>query len=311
MKKSVLLVVLAIFLLAACGQKQTGNEWLTSDDVVVAVDETFRGIMEEEAETFGLRYPTAAMKPFFCSEDSAIRLLLDDSIRMCIATRPLSKAEKEIVASHTLSVTSSPIATDALALIVNKANSDSLITLDEIKGIVAGKITRWEQLKNSRRKGELKLVFDHSGSSTVRFMKDSLNGGRDLAGNVFAQGSNLAVIQAVKENPEIIGVIGANWLNANGDTALSSFKGLDFNVLKVSRFTGEGEAYFRPFQYYIATGEYPLLRTVYVMTTDPRTKSMMKNFYFFLKGQVGQTIICDHSQMLPHMPVQVKDVSVK
>ena len=38
---------------------------------------------------------------------------------------------------------------------------------------------------------------------------------------------------------------------------------------------------------------------------------MLRNFFFFVKGQKGQTIICNNSQLLPITPVQVKSVSVK
>lgn len=300
----------ALLVLTACGNKKPSENWLTSDDVRVSIDETFRPIMQEEAETFALKHPEAAMLPYFCSEDSAIRLLVSDSVRLCVATRRLNDRELDIVRSHTLKALHSQIATDAFALIVNKNNSDSLITLPEIKKIVSGEITRWEQLAHSTRKGELKLVFDNSGSSTVRFMRDSLCNGRELSGNLFAQGSNLAVIDAVRENPDIIGVVGTNWLKGKEDSVLTSFRSLDINVMKVSRTSGSDEFFCRPFQYYIATGEYPLLRSVYVICTDPRSTSMTKNFYFFLKGQRGQLIICNNSQMLPRTQVQVKDVSI-
>uniref|UniRef100_UPI004024DA8C hypothetical protein n=1 Tax=Alloprevotella sp. TaxID=1872471 RepID=UPI004024DA8C len=53
------------------------------------------------------------------------------------------------------------------------------------------------------------------------------------------------------------------------------------------------------------------MRSGYAIHSDPRSQSMLKNFYFYLKGQKGQTIICNNSQMLPITPVQVKDVSIK
>ena len=68
--------------------------------------------------------------------------------------------------------------------------------------------------------------------------------------------------------------------------------------------------FFRPYQYNIATAEYPLLRSVYVICTDPRSQSLERVFYFFLKGQKGQLIICNYSQMLPITPVQIKAVSI-
>ncbi len=302
--------VMCITLATSCGNHRKSTNWLTSDDVHIAVDETFRPIMEEEMKVFSAKYPEAGMKPVFCSENEAIRLLASDSLRLIVSTRKLNAAEKKMVASHTLTARESPVATDALALVVSKQNADSLITLDEVKGIVTGRITRWEQLAHSSRKGKLKFVFDDAGSSTVRFMVDSICRGSKFQGNLYAQGSNEAVMETVKNDPDVIGVVGANWLKNAADSALSSFANLDVRVMKVSRFSAPDEMFVRPYQYYIATGEYPLLRSVYVITTDPRVSSMVKNFFYFLTGQSGQLIICNSSQLLPHMPVQVKDVSV-
>lgn len=304
-----LVAAVCITLATSCGsnhRKPAG--WRTSDDVHIAVDETFRDIMEEEIETFGLLNPASAMKPVYCSEDSAIRMLLRDSVRCAITTRKLSKDELDVLKNYKLDAKQAMIATDAFALIVSKDNPDTLITVSEIRDIVSGRITRWEQLKHSGKKGELKLVFDNSGSSTVRYMRDSLLAGQQVAGNLYAQGSNQAVIDAVKDNPEIIGVVGANWLKGKSDSVLTSFENLDVKVLKVAHKDGKNEIGWRPYQYRILTGDYPLIRSVYVILTDPRVRSYTKSFFYFLKGQKGQTIICNSSQLLPYTPVQYKSI---
>lgn len=304
-----LVAAVCITLATSCGSNhRKPATWRTSDDVHIAVDETFRDIMEEEIETFGLLNPSSAMKPVYCSEDSAIRMLLRDSVRCAITTRKLSKDELDVLKNYKLDAKQAMIATDAFALIVSKDNPDTLITVSEIRDIVSGRITRWEQLKHSGKKGELKLVFDNSGSSTVRYMRDSLLVGQQVAGNLYAQGSNQAVIDAVKDNPEIIGVVGANWLKGKSDSVLTSFENLDVKVLKVARKDGKNEIGWRPYQYRILTGDYPLIRSVYVILTDPRVRSYTKSFFYFLKGQKGQTIICNSSQLLPYTPVQYKSV---
>lgn len=304
-----LVAAVCITLATSCGSNhRKPATWRTSDDVHIAVDETFRDIMEEEIETFGLLNPSSAMKPIYCSEDSAIRMLLRDSVRCAITTRKLSKDELDVLKNYKLDAKQAMIATDAFALIVSKDNPDTLITVSEIRDIVSGRITRWEQLKHSGKKGELKLVFDNSGSSTVRYMRDSLLAGQQVAGNLYAQGSNQAVIDAVKDNPEIIGVVGANWLKGKSDSVLTSFENLDVKVLKVARKDGKNEIGWRPYQYRILTGDYPLIRSVYVILTDPRVRSYTKSFFYFLKGQKGQTIICNSSQLLPYTPVQYKSV---
>lgn len=304
-----LVAAVCITLATSCGSNhRKPATWRTSDDVHIAVDETFRDIMVEEIETFGLLNPSSTMKPVYCSEDSAIRMLLRDSVRCAITTRKLSKDELDVLKNYKLDAKQAMIATDAFALIVSKDNPDTLITVPEIRDIVSGRITRWEQLKHSGKKGELKLVFDNSGSSTVRYMRDSLLAGQQVAGNLYAQGSNQAVIDAVKDNPEIIGVVGANWLKGKSDSVLTSFENLDVKVLKVARKDGKNEIGWRPYQYRILTGDYPLIRSVYVILTDPRVRSYTKSFFYFLKGQKGQTIICNSSQLLPYTPVQYKSV---
>lgn len=299
-----------MFLTTSCGNHRKSADWRTSDDVHIAMDETFRPIMEELLETFQLSHIDATLYPTFCSEDSALRLLVLDSVRCCVATRELNQNELDVIASHNLGAHQSKIANDAFALIVNKENPDTLITLDELRGLVSGKITRWEQMPRSGLTGEVKLVFDQSGSSTVRYMRDSLCNGQELKGNLYAQGSNPAVIKTVMEDPTVIGVVGTNWLKGDRDTVLTSFDDLDVKVLKVSRSNDQDAIGWKPYQYRILTGDYPLIRSVYVITTDPRVRSNVKTLYFFMKGQKGQTIICNSSQLLPNLPVQNKSVNI-
>lgn len=314
MRKFTFLLLLAALLTAACGTnpKAAYND-LHEDDVRFAADESFQPILSELSDLYALRKPEATMMPVYCSEDSALRLLLNDSVRMAITTHPLNDKQKEFVAAHHLAVTQSKIAYDAFALIVNKANTDTVINLEELRGIIQGRITDWKQLEVTHRSGKLSLVFDASGSSTVRYMKDSLNGGKELKGNIFAQGSNLKVIEAVKENPNVIGVVSTDWLRQQkGDsTTIQSFQGLDVNVMLVGKLGKKAGDWQRPYQYYIATGEYPLVRSVWAINTDPRTRSTLKSFYFFLKDNVGQRVICNSSQLLPRNQVQVREVNVR
>ena len=314
MRKFTFLLLLITLLATACGTnpKAAYND-LHEDDVHFAADESFQPILSELSDLYALRKPEATMMPVYCSEDSALRLLLNDSVRMAITTQPLNDKQKEFVAAHHLAVTQSKIAYDAFALIVNKANTDTVINLEELRGIIQGRITDWKQLEVTHRSGKLSLVFDASGSSTVRYMKDSLNGGKELKGNIFAQGSNLKVIEAVKENPNVIGVVSTDWLRQQkGDsTTIQSFQGLDVNVMLVGKLGKKAGDWQRPYQYYIATGEYPLVRSVWAISTDPRTRSTLKSFYFFLKDNVGQRVICNSSQLLPRNQVQVREVNVR
>lgn len=309
MKKhfAVLSILALSTLFIGCAKEKPGA-WMQENLVKVAIDETFNKIMDEEVQQFGLLHPEAKMRPYYVTEDSAIHMLIDDSVRCCIATRKLTDLEREIIKRKTGNALHSVIAYDAIALVTNKQNPDSLITVDELKKIVSGEITHWNQLERGTQKGEIKVVFDNSRSSTVRYMTDSLCFSKKLSGNLYAQGSNIEAIEAARSNPNVIAIVGVDWLRK--DDVITSFYDLDVQVMMVSRKSGKETDYFRPYQYYIATGDYPLTRSVYAITTDPRRRSSVKSFYFFLKDTKGQTIICNGSQLLPHAQVQVRDVNI-
>lgn len=294
----------------SCGSGKTQSQG-DSDSVRIAIDETFRPIMNEEIEQFRLQYPEATLDVTYCSESRALQMFLDDSVRSCLATRRLTDKEKEVLLSRQLNVMTERIASDAIALIVNRANPDTLISTQDVKRLVSGQITDWSQIKYAKSKGEIDIVFDNPQSSTVRYVEDSILGGNAMSGNVHAQQTNEAVVDYVSKTPGAIGVVGVDWLRNESDTTNLSFLP-KIRVMSVSRSSvpEEGNS-FKPFQAYIATGDYPYVRAVFMMTSDPSMQSMSRYFYHFLSGQKGQLIITKSSQLLPYMQVQFKEVRIK
>lgn len=300
-------------MLTSCGNNnRKSTDESASGEVHLAVDETFRPIMAEEMRVFALHTPEAEMKPIYCTETEALNLFLKDSVRMIITTRPLSNKEKQAMRDvYQLNVRSQRIATDGIALIVNKQNPDTLISVNDVKRIVTGQITTWEQIKNASSKGKLELVFDNPNSSTIRYIKDSICMGLPLKGNLYAQKTNQDVIEYVSKTRNAIGVIGVDWLRNSADSTNLSFDPM-IRVMSVSNSTiaEKGNSY-QPLQYYIGTGNYPFTRSVFMITSDPRVRSTALNFYYFVSDTQGQLIITKSSQLLPYMPVQYKEVSVK
>lgn len=311
MKKIFLCIVgvLGAYLLAACGKPKPVDPH--ADDVKVSIDESFRPIFEEELRCFQLENPEAVLCPSYVSEVDAINSLLNDSTRMIVVTRDLNEKERAyLTEKHQLVARSQRVATDAVALVVNPSNIDTLISLADVKRIVSGQITDWSQLRVHHRTGRLELVFDHPKSSTVRYLEDSLCGGKAMKGNLYATKSNEQVIEYVSKNPDAIGVVGVDWLRNNADSTRLQFL-KKVHVMSVSRSAiPENTNSYEPYQYYIATGDYPLTRGVFMICTDPRERSIAKNFYFYVSDQKGQLIITRSSQLLPYMPVQIKNVQV-
>lgn len=310
MKRHGIIPALGCLLLMACGGSGSAPADDSMSEVNIAVDETLQPIMEEELKVFNARFPDAILNERYVPETDALNLLLEDSLRLVLATRPLTESEqKSIWDVYQLKTRQQKVAYDAVALIQNRENPDSLITVGDVKRILNGTITTWKELGSSL-KGDIEVVFDNSNSSLVRYVRDSICGGQDFKGIVKEGGDNRKVIEYVAQTPGALGIVSVDWLRNPADTSRLTFDP-SIRVMSVSSSAvAEDGNSFQPFEYYIATGQYPWIRTIYMITTDPRQRSMGLNFYFFVSDEAGQLIITQSSQLLPIMPVHIRSVDV-
>lgn len=276
----------------------------------VFCDEGFRNILEEEIEVFEYTYPESSIIPVYVSETEAIDTLLAGGTQAIIVTKELSKQQVKYIKDHQKRIVrSNCIAVDAVALITNKENPVGLLSMSEIRDILTGKISHWSQLAG-KDTSAIKIVFDNAGSSTVSFMREKfLPQGAQISDNpnAFAQKSNGDVFNVVKRDPNALGIISVSWLGDNlsgakkvpmDDAKLKSLQsetdtiatGLttEVNILKVR--TDDDPVGFKPYQIYINSGEYPLFRKVYMITTASNS-TLVRSFYSFITGFVGQKII--------------------
>lgn len=328
MKKYVIVfgLLACVAMLFSCGGSEQpkfrkdskGNTVPVDDYVCVAIDETFKPIFDILVKDFRDRNADAFTDPLFMPENNAVKMLLADSVRTIVVTRKLTSKEHDYLkAKYNLLAKEGIVAFDAITLIANPSTTDSLISVDEIKKIVDGKITDWSQLRhNNGKKGEIEVVFDNNGSSTVRYMQDSLLAGGKLKGKMRAAKTYDELINYVRHNKNAIGVLGVDWVGNRQDTTRLSFLS-DVRIMKVgAKYSEYPEDYYLPYQFYISTGSYPLTRCLYIITTDPRTRSLEKHFYYYITdnpnhNNMGQMVILRQSQLLPYMAVQSHNVIIK
>lgn len=306
-KASILSLALVLFVSCKQQNKDRFTDTLTSGVIPITVDETFEPIIQEEIDVFEAIYQDAGIVPQFTSELDAINLLLKDSVRLAITTRPLSSKEEAYLKSKKFEPHSYKLALDGIALIVNRNNPDTLITVDQFRQILIGKATKWNEVYPNSNLGKITLVFDNPNSSTVRYAIDSICGGLPLSENLNAQKKNIEVLNYVAKNPSAIGVIGVNWLSNKIDTTNLTFN----DVVRVMSVSNEAIATednsYKPYQAYLYYGDYPLTRNVYIINNDPRT-SLPSGFTSFLTSDKGQRIILKSGLVPVTQPIRVVNV---
>ena len=293
--------------LTSCNRKPKDGftDTYTSGVISIAADESFQPIVQEEIDVFEGIYPLAGIVPRYTTEVDAVNLLLKDSVRLAITTRTLTKEEMNSFHSRKFFPREIKLATDGLALIVNRQNRDSLISVRDIRRILTGEVTSWKDIYPDSRLKDISVVFDNPNSSTVRFATDSICGGKSLSTtNVKALRTNRQVINYVAQTPDAIGVIGVNWLGNRSDTTNLSFRD-EVRVMSVSaEDIATPENSYKPYQAYLYYGDYPLARPIYILLNDPRS-TLPWGFASFLTSDRGQRIILKSGLVPATQPVRI------
>lgn len=300
-------ISLLLIFFSACNNnriKVTRTDTPTSGVAEIAADDCFQPIVEEEIAVFEALNRDASIIPIYTNEVNAINLLLKDSVRLIISARELTEAEKLGFIDKKLQPRTQKIAVDAIAFIVNKANPDSLISVPQIEKIMTGEIDSWKKINPDSKYDKISIVFDNPNSSTVRFVRDSINKGKPFADYLKSQDNNRAVLDYVAKNPNAMGVIGVNWVSNPTDTTNLSFSN-KVTVMAVSKKEpATRRNSFQPYPAYLALGEYPLSRNVYVINTDLRG-TLPSGFVSFLAGDRGQRIILKASLVPATRPMRL------
>jgi phosphate transport system substrate-binding protein len=278
---------------AACGSNQSSEklDTTTSGEITIACDESLQPIIEAEEAVFESLYPEAKINVVYLSEYDAIQYLLADSARLAIVTRDLNTTEKEALkAQKNITSHFHKLGYDAVGFILNPANTDTSFSLEQIRKLLSGEITQWNQVSASNKLGNIQVVFDHARSGAVRLLEDSVLKGSKLGKNCFALKSNPEVLDYVEKNKNAIGIIGVSWISDLDDKQskyfLDKVKVAEVQpiLMRVAGITN------KPIQGNIALKQYPYWRPILAVSRELRA-GLGTGFASFMESEPGQKII--------------------
>ena len=303
-----------VFLLSACGQgkrKDGRTDTPTSGTIKFASDESFSPIIEELLQTYQFRYPQTHLLPIYTDDNTGMKLILNQKVNLFFTSHALTKGEDAILRGKGPIPEVFPIGYDGIAFIVNHANNDSCMTVNDVKKILSGQIANWKQLNPKNNQGNIEVVFDNKASATLHYVVDSILGGKNIKStNIVAANNSKSVVDYVHNTPNAIGVIGSNWLNDHRDSTNTTFK-KDITVVALSKATiAQPGNSWQPYQAYLLDGRYPFVRTIYAIVADPH-KALPWAFANFVTNPIGQKIIFK-AGLLPYRgQINIREVEVK
>ena len=300
--KQILPVAILSFMVSACGGGDASEKPLdntpTRGTLYISVDESFKPVIDSQIKVYESSFPEANIIAEYKSEAECLKDLENDSTKLVIVTRGLSKEESEgFKESLGFAPAWGILAWDAIAVITHKSNN-AMYTVSDLRNLLLGQTP-----------SKMKVVMDGlTATSTVRYAIDSLLQGRPLAGNVVAKQTSPEVIDYVASDPQSIGMIGVSWIGDEDDPEQLGF--LDkVNVASFKCETCDTTAYVKPYQANIALGRYPLLRSLnYILLEN--FNGLGRGFVNFLMYERGQ-LIFKRAYLLPaRMQFEVRNMNI-
>jgi phosphate transport system substrate-binding protein len=281
MKHSFLILAVLLFF-AAC--KGKGGAVIDDRDtpnkgtIRISVDESFKPVMEEQIKMYHSTFPDTKIIVSYKPEVECLKDLQNDSTRMILIARGLSKQESSIFES---SLGYRPqfavLAYDAVAVIVNHASADSVFTMNDLKEILSGKSKR------------IAVMDGKNATSTVRFLKDSVLRGAAFGTNVVASKNSEDVVDIVSKNENVVGFVGLSWVGDSYDPKQQeNLKKIRLALVECVRCVEKG-FFAKPSQATISYAQYPLPRPMYYILKE-NSAGLGTGFMNFMSLERGQLI---------------------
>jgi len=299
--------ILSAILVTSCNYNPgtaTSDESPTSGKLKMGVDESFTLLSDAEIEVFQSIYPSAQITPIYEPELDVLNDFMNDTVRIMITSRKLNKQEEDYFQSKQIFPKSTAIAYDALAFIVNRKNSDSLIRYNTIKDIFTGKVTNWSQINNKNSAGKLKMVFDNINSANVRYIKEKFAIKDSFPKTCYSVKKNDEVVNYVESHPNAIGVVSVNWISDKHDSITRGFLKRIRVVAVSSDVNSDGIDFYKPYQGFIADKSYPFIREVYMISRETYT-GLASGVMAFVTHDLGQRIVLKMGMVPATMPIRL------
>lgn len=297
-----LFIVLMIFTGTGCkvNADKSATDSPLKGAINISVDESFEPVIAAQIKVYEASFPGTHINAEYKPEADCFKdFFRDSSNRMMIVTRGLTdKEERSMMNLLHFRPGWGKIATDAITLIVNVNNPDTLFTLSRLQQQLLGKINRNQV-----------IVFDGlNATSTVRYISDSILNGQQFDSSVVKAAENTEqVIDYVSKNENAIGVIGISWIgNPEEETQVNLLKKVRIAYIQCDPCVGK--PFVKPMQASILTRRYPLVRGLYYAIKE-NYFGLGSGFVNFLKYERGQ-LIFRRAYLGPTMDFDIRKVKI-
>jgi phosphate transport system substrate-binding protein len=249
------------------GQKQT---------IKISGSTTVLPIVQKAADQYMAAHPDADIQVSGGGSGVGIQAIGAKTVDIGMSSREVTKDEMKKYPGFI--VTS--VAQDGIAVVVNPANEIQYITLDQIKGIYLGTITKWTQITGANvpnTNNQIVIIGRDSASGTRTYFDETILLKATPAKTMLEKNSNGAVLQTVAQTPGSIGYVSIGFVSKD---------------VKALPIWYNAQKFVAPMIDNVKTKTYPISRDLYVITNGKPT-GLTGDFIKYILSPEGQKIVAD------------------
>lgn len=258
----------------------TGGSAGTEGALTLKGSDTMLQVGQALAEKFLEANPKAQINVTGGGTGVGITALIDGTCDIAQASRKMKDDEIKQAKAKGHTPKEIQVGSDGLAVIVNKGNPVSELTIDQLADIFTGKVKNWEDVGGTD--GEIVLCSRESSSGSHVYFKEHVlnkgdaNGKAEYAASAQLLPSTSQIHDQVAKNAGAIGYVGLGYV----DDAVK--------VIKVAKT--KGQPFVAPGEKTVLSGEYPISRPLFFYAAG-EPEGLAKVYIDWVLGLDGQKVI--------------------
>jgi phosphate transport system substrate-binding protein len=204
--------------------------------------------------------------------DAGIDSVLNGKADVAIACRQINQTEKEQANRREVAISGRLIGRGPIVLVTHTSNAVSALTVEQVKGILTGEHTNWNQIGGSDQPIEL-LTPDSTSPGEVIFLQDEFLDGARFTDKSRQISSFLEILREVSKRPGAIGCVRIKAIEIPRPAEEQ------IKILAIKK-NADGEAVL-PSRENARNGTYPLSRPYYVYYNS-KASHVVRNFVDFV-----------------------------
>jgi phosphate transport system substrate-binding protein len=302
----ILAIWIPLSMVSCGGGPKAPLETPTQGNIMIIADESFQPLIDTEVFTFTHLYENAHVRAEYKPEYDVVNDFMHDSVKVIVTSKKLTDDQIRYLRDTLIIARTITFAYDALALVTNKSNIDTLLTYKSVKDLFLGNVTSWKDIDKKSKLGNIRVVFDNTKSGNIRYFKELFEIQGNLPENFYAVKDNAEVIDFVSKNPDAIGIVSVNWISDKDDhTSMNFLKKI--NIVAVSQQLSSDNSYYRPYQGFIYDKSYPFVREIYLISRET-FKGLGSGFIQWATAEQGQRIVLKSGLVPATMPIRLVQI---